>query len=482
MKFHTKSIVSLAAVLSAASFAQTPAPVAQAQQPSAPAPVAPAQLKLKARTDRENPIDYVVGETIRFDFSLDGVESLPDDLAAVGPLNVIWTRTGDDGERVVGTNAISLAEGFSVETSLDVPGLVRLVGKLVDSGYSPLKTDAGKEILFEGGAGADTEKMTLSTVEPADFDAFWANAKARLAAVPFADGVELQEVFPEDASPETLAKYTFYAAKVPCLGPRPVTGWLVVPKGAAPHSLAIKASFHGYGCADTVPKPPKWGDPGAVCFNVNAHGFDLVGHDDQWYKDFKNSINGVVDGKATRKSYALEPSDYDNPSDTYFYYMALRVVRAFDYLKTRPEWNGRDVEASGGSQGGLQTMWAGGLVDGITRIKPSITWGCDIGCPFNGAGNPYPSRGWGIPCVPGAYYFDAALHAKRVPADCDVEITRLGMGDYTCPPRGVLLSFYNLRNPDAKAKLVQGSTHGYVPPEPNQTFMLRKPAAAAQAR
>ena len=29
-------------------------------------------LKLKAKTDKANPIDYKVGETIRFDFFLDG--------------------------------------------------------------------------------------------------------------------------------------------------------------------------------------------------------------------------------------------------------------------------------------------------------------------------------------------------------------------------------------------------------------------------
>ena len=110
--------------------------------------------------------------------------------------------------------------------------------------------------------------------------------------------------------------------------------------------------------------------------------------------------------------------------------------------------------------------------EGLSEARPGITWGCDIGCPFNGKGS-CPSRSWGIPSVPGAFYFDSVFHAKRVPTTCRVEITRLGMGDYTCPPRGVLLSYYNLKCP-AKANLVQGSTHGYVPPSPNQTFTISK--------
>ena len=170
----------------------------------------------------------------------------------------------------------------------------------------------------------------------------------------------------------------------------------------------------------------------------------------------------------------MAPQDYDNPTNTYFYYMAMRVMRAFEYLKTRPEWDGTTVIAEGGSQGGMQTMWAGGLVEGITKIRPSITWGCDIGCPWNGQG-PYPSRTWGIPCVSGAYYFDAVFHAKRVPRDCVAEITRVGLGDYTSPPRGVILSYHNLKCA-ATAKLVQGSNHEYSPPEPNQTYTLSKAA------
>jgi cephalosporin-C deacetylase-like acetyl esterase len=198
----------------------------------------------------------------------------------------------------------------------------------------------------------------------------------------------------------------------------------------------------------------------------------MTGHDEQYYKDYGNKVNGIAPGAPARASYALACADYDNPKDTYFYYMAMRVMRAFDYLKSLPEWDGKNLMAEGGSQGGLQTMWAAGLVDGLSEARPRITWGCDIGCPFDGKG-PFPSRVWGIPSVPGAFYFDSALHAKRVPSTCRVEITRLGLGDYTCPPRGVLLSYYNLKGP-AKANLVQGATHGYVPPMPNQTFVISK--------
>ncbi len=428
-------------------------------------------LKLKAKTDRENPIGYKVGEKIRFDFFLDGVKELPEEVAAKAPLKVKWTRTGDDGRTEKGVEEISLDNGCSIETKLDVPGIVRIEAQLLGSDMSKFesvkRSNWEKGILFSGGAGAETEKMQLTTKEPADFDEFWREAKEKLATVPVK--AKLTEVTPE----KLKGKFKVFAIEIDCFGPRPATGWLTMPADAREKSLPARACFHGYnGNSFQLPKVPEYGAGRYISLDINAHGYEMVGHDEQYYKDYGNKVNGIAPGAPKRASYALEPSDYDNPKDTYFYYMAMRVMRAFDYLKSLPEWDGRNLVAEGGSQGGLQTMWAAGLVEGLSEARPSITWGCDIGCPFNGKG-PFPSRSWGIPSVPGAFYFDSVLHARRVPATCKVEITRLGMGDYTCPPRGVLLSYYNLKGP-AKANLVQGSTHGYTPPQPNQTFTISK--------
>jgi len=429
------------------------------------------ELKLKAKTDKENPIDYKVGETIRFDFFIDGVKELPEEAASKSPLKVQWTRTGDDGRKESGANEISLDKGFSIETKLDVPGIVRIEALLVGSdgkGFDSVNaTKREKGIRFHGGAGAETEKMQLTTKEPADFDEFWKEAKAKLAKVPL-------EAKITDVTPEKLkGKYKVCAVEIKSFGERPATGWLTMPANAKEKSLPARANFDGYnGNNFQMPKVPEHGSGNIISLHINAHGYEMIGHDEQYYKDYGNKVNGIVPGAPKRPTYALAASDYDNPKDTYFYYMALRVVRAFDFLKSLPEWNGKDLIAQGGSQGGLQTMWAAGLVDGLTEAKPSITWGCDIGCPFNGKGT-FPSRGWGIPSVPGAAYFDSVLHAKRVPVSCKVEITRLGMGDYTCPPRGVLLSYYNMKCP-VKANLVQGSTHLYAPPKPNQTFTISK--------
>ena len=37
--------------------------------------------------------------------------------------------------------------------------------------------------------------------------------------------------------------------------------------------------------------------------------------------------------------------------------MDLHVMRSLLYVKTLPEWNEKDLESRGGSQGGLQGLW-----------------------------------------------------------------------------------------------------------------------------
>ena len=56
-----------------------------------------------------------------------------------------------------------------------------------------------------------------------------------------------------------------------------------------------------------------------------------------------------------------------------------------------------------------------------------------------------------------------------------VEITRAGLGDYCCPPTGLAKMWNNMTCPK-KILWVQGSTHGYVPPEKHQDFVLEEPA------
>lgn len=139
--------------------------------------------------------------------------------------------------------------------------------------------------------------------------------------------------------------------------------------------------------------------------------------------------------------------------------MALRVLRALEYLESLPEWNGKEILAEGGSQGGLQAVWAAALDHHVTKVNPFIIWCCDIGKKGD-----WRLRSEFEPAfAPGLRYYDCVNMARRITGE--VHVTRAGLGDYTSPPSGIAL-FYNHLDKAKKKRItfVQGSRHGYIPP------------------
>ena len=189
---------------------------------------------LKGVTDKAKPF-YAPGEEMTFTLRLEGIKAFPP-----GEWFISWERTGDDGKRDAGKVPASLTEPLVIKTSIDQPGFVRVRAMLVDGkgnvyrknipanaltpdGTRPMNHAErhDKRIFFDGGAGVQPEKLQ-SAPEPVDFDAFWAKQRARLAAVPVrADRKELT----------SSQEGHVYAVQIDCAGPRPVTGYLTMPKG-----------------------------------------------------------------------------------------------------------------------------------------------------------------------------------------------------------------------------------------------------------
>ena len=359
-----------------------------------------------------------------------------------------WTRKGDDGQ--IARGKVPADQEAVVKTKLDKPGFVSVnvflvddKGKVVKQTYKDwAKKDRKRSIAYFAGTAVEPETLT-DCGEPADFDAFWDRQRKRLAAVPFKDKVDLKKV-------KTVDGADIYAISIPCAGPRPVTGYLNVPVNAKEKSLPAQISFFGYG--NHIQRPPSRGNSRLLTLTINAHGQEL-GKDDAYYKQFFESI------KSNGKNYAFDPKQNADPETAFFNGMALRVMRALEYLKSRPEWNGCDLTAVGGSQGGLQTMWAAALDPDVSVAKPSITWCCDL------AGTQKKQRlsgGWRIQYLPALDYYDPVFLAKRI-KNAKVEITRAGLGDYTCPPSGLAISYKNIASPKKSIRWVQGSDHGFVP-------------------
>ena len=413
---------------------------------------------LKGRTDKENPVGYASGEPIVFTLV---ASEVPAELENAGFL-VDWKRTGDDGKVETGKSPFKSGEVCKVTTRLDQPGFVRLEAYVVDAAGKRVQRDKTapgapgwqrhvKGVFFDGGAGVDVAKIEKFTPEPKDFDAWWAEQKKLLATVP--PKATLKDV-------KTLNGVKIYELYVDCFGPRPVSGYLFVPENAAPKSCGARCGFQGYGFyKQACPEWAVWGcrTRNEIFLEINAHGYEL-GRDQAYYDEFGKGIH------PKGYSYAFSPDENAKPETAYFRFMAMRVMRALEYVKSMPEWNGKDLIVEGGSQGGLQTSWAAGLDPDVTLARPSVTWGCDFSATEPGGRL---HGGWFDKYAPGLEYFDSIAHIRR--AKCPVEVTRVGLGDYTCPPSGQAAYFNAIKTP--KSMLwVQGSQHGLVPPDPNQKY------------
>ena len=416
-------------------------------------------------TDKERAIDYAPGEEMTFTLSLQGAEAFPADMWFIR-----WKRTGDDGQVQEGKVPLSATDPLVIKTKLDGPGFVRVEATVVDkNGKEYRKSFTGdtttpegreamnrferkdKRVFFDGGAGVKVDTLE-SVPPPKDFEAFWAKRKARLAAVPMKATVK--------EHPSANPKVKVFSFSVTCAGPRPVTGTYTVPVDSSKKYPAL-ITFHGYG-AHYVQAIPTSGPLDKIFMHINAHGYELEREDD-YYTEFYNAI------KSNGKSFGLDKFQNSDASTAYFGWMCYRIMRALEYLKSLPEWDGKNLTAAGGSMGGLQTMWAAGLDPDVSLAQPGIPWCCDMGgretLKRNGAT-------WGVNETEVMRYFDPVNMARLVNPKCRVEITRAGLGDYTCPPSGIAVLYNNLKCPK-KINWVQGSTHGYIPDEPGaQKFSL----------
>lgn len=360
-----------------------------------------------------------------------------------------WTRTGDDGRKAQG-EALSTKDGVKIVTKIDQPGFVRLWAKAFDEKGHKLPGQSGGwelhadgAIVFEGGAffdgGACAAPEKLAAVaEPADFDRFWQKVKDKVAAVPLKAEVKEQPwLF------KHLAK--LYAVKIDCAGPRPVTGYLTIPVGAKEKSLKAVLTFHGYGVEKH--RQPLWFMPNAIHFDVNPHGMELD-QPDAYYQELARQLG----------DYVFVPDANRDPQTAYFFGMACRLLRAFEYVKSRPEWNGRDLESNGGSQGGTQGLWGAALVPEVTVANIWSPGFCDLGGIAVGRQRDWPTR-WIDSVGKGLLYYDPAFMAKRI-KNAKVRLVA-NYGDYTCPPSTVWIVYNALATPDKCMEVRQGCTHTY---------------------
>lgn len=324
------------------------------------------------------------------------------------------------------------APSFSQQLLLERPDGVYGIGDTVrvwagDSLYYQERFDSPTaKSLGDIGFIVAPEGITPGFTEPEDFRSWWDSQIAAMRALPL-DAV-VRPVPSKDPSIEV------FSLEIPMHEGNPVRGYIGIPKNAAPGSLPIYFFAHAAGDVKkewTHASPERevlsFARRGAISIDINAHGM-LNDAPDEYYARLDTTEVLMYQERPARDRESY-----------YFRLMFLRMVRALDYMCTRPEWDGKRVLLQGESQGGAQSLVLAGLdsrVGAVVAVVPAMT---DLGGSIQGRQSAWPFQLRPmIPLSPRGQsvlpYFDAALHLKYFKGKLYVEA---GLVDKTCPAAGI---------------------------------------------
>jgi cephalosporin-C deacetylase-like acetyl esterase len=304
-------------------------------------------------------------------------------------------------------------------------------------------------------AGFSPEKIKPTQTEPADFDAFWAKAKAELASIPMdpkltplpqynTANADAFEVNLQNIGTSPAATSRFY-------------GILYVPKGDGPFPAMM--SPPGAGVRGPDRDIWNWSDPSRnfIVLYVGIHEMPVVP---------ATAPAGGGRGATPQVSGNYPNIGLENPAQYYFRRVLMGCVRANDYLVSLPKWDKKNLVAYGGSQGGYLSITTTALDPRVTALCPAYPAYCDETGYVNNrpAGWPAmrfadlndPQRNAKIATTA---YYDGVNFAKRIKVPGHYA---WGYNDETCPPT-TTFSAYNLITAPKDLTIIKEMTHARVP-------------------
>lgn len=389
-------------------------------------------LRFERSLNREDGI-YKAGEKIVFTLKL------TEDGKAAANRFIQYSLYHD--HKVVEQGKVSAADVLRVESVPEKPGWIYIQAWAVDESNNLIKQPAevnGETVdlqVFSGiGAMVEPEKLLPPMKEPGDFDAFWNKVKAELAAVPMK---ELEKtLIPDD-------RVRIYDVKISCAGEKPVSGYLCMPLEAGPKTCPAIVSFHGAGVRSSI-KRTMWAEKGMIALDINAHGIEN-GNPERFYEELKQNYYYAELDQFHKNSYShWNKHDRDK---YYFKGVYMRLLRALEYVKSLPEWDGKHLIVTGGSQGGAQVLAACALDHDITFARAGVPAMCDhsgcLGDRRSGWPSLYTEKDHqeNPAYAKCAAYFDGAYFARRI--RCPIWFST-GFVDRVCPPTSVFAAYNSI--------------------------------------
>ncbi|GGQ07707.1 acetylxylan esterase [Streptomyces roseolilacinus] len=276
-----------------------------------------------------------------------------------------------------------------------------------------------------------------SSVEPEDFDAFWAETLEEVRSHPLGARFE-----PVDTG---LATVEVHDVTFAGFGGHPVKGWFVIPAGVT-EPVPVVVEFVGYGGGRGLPHTHLlWASAGFAHFVM-----DTRGQGSGWAGgDTPDPVGSgpAVPGFMTR--------GVEDPSAYYYRRVFTDAVRAVEAARSHPLADASRTAVTGTSQGGGITLAVAGLVPDLAAVAPDVPFLCDFPRATTVTDrHPYREIGQYLKTHRGRVervartlaYFDGVHFAARATAPA---LFSAALEDLTCPPSTVFAAF-NAYAPDDK--------------------------------
>ena len=325
------------------------------------------------------------------------------------------------------------------------PGWIYFGFEVLDEDGKPLrgkgvfKHQRKPTIVTEIGAMFDADKIVSPVRTPKDFDEFWAKRRAEVSASPLA---------PELTELESGVKgVKLFAVKLPVVRGIMASGYLAYPANAKPKSLPAQIYFQSLTYSDVRRDSAlNAAKSGALCFAATWHGLP-VGRSEKYYR-------------TTLAKYVQQGNSHFGDREKWHCSdMFFRVMRELDFIKSRPEWDGKTLISHGGSLGGIQSTFATAIDKDVTLSIIGVPAFCECNAAEAGR-TPYGSfRTNRDPKIfdDFGFYFDAINFGRRI--TCEVYVCT-GFCDETCRPSGVI-ALYNAIPATTKKSLTTNPRTGH---------------------
>lgn len=298
------------------------------------------------------------------------------------------------------------------------------VGTMQKPGFRDCRLTAvvdGKTYKHHVKVGFSPQQLHPYTQLPTDFSAFWEAAKSEVANFSLTYTQKPVERYSTATVDCSLIRVQLDAAG------QCVYGYLFTPKAKGRYPVVICPPGAGVKEIKNPTAHRYYAEEGVIRFEIEIHGLNPE-MDTEAFQEISRAFDGKGNGYLT--------NGLDNRDQFYMKRVYLACVRSIDFLTSLPQWDGKNVIAQGGSQGGALALITAGLDKRVTACVANHPALADM-AGFKAAradGYPHYSKMQGMDTpekIRTMAYYDVVNFARQITVPT---LMTWGYNDDVCPP------------------------------------------------